>query len=110
MITGRRKLRNVETNDLFAHSADVREVIESVMGWIRSMQWTMSHYNTNKLHPRTQHFNAIQQCATSFGSSEPSSGTFITKVKKESVHLLHANSSLVTSSKNVEFEQNCYSH
>ena len=44
MITGRRKLRNVEPHDLFAHWADVREVSESEMGGIYSMQWTVSHY------------------------------------------------------------------
>lgn len=44
MITGRRKLRNVETNDLFAHWADAREVIECEMGGIHSMQLTVSHY------------------------------------------------------------------
>ena len=44
MITGRRKLRNIESNDLFAHWADVREVSEGEMGGIRSMQSTVSHY------------------------------------------------------------------
>ena len=44
VITRRRKLRNVEPNDLFAYWADVREVSEGEMGEIRSMQWEVSHY------------------------------------------------------------------
>jgi hypothetical protein len=36
--------------------------------------------NTKALYSQTQYFNAIQQCATYFCSSKPSSGTFITKV------------------------------
>jgi hypothetical protein len=44
VITGKRKLRNVEPNDVFALWADVREISEGEMGGIRSMQWTVSRY------------------------------------------------------------------
>jgi len=87
VITRRRKLRNVEPNDLFAYWADVREVSE---GEIRSMQWEVSlNCNANELCRQTQYFNAMQQCATWFGLSEPSSRTFITKGKRKGQYICY---------------------
>jgi hypothetical protein len=43
---------------------------------------TVNHWNSNELYRQKQHFNAIQQCAACFGSTEISSSTSITQVKK----------------------------
>jgi len=47
---------------------------------LRFIPLCLLRLDTNAVYRQTQHLNAIQQCATRFSSSEPSSGTFTATV------------------------------